>query len=176
MKKIYVLVIFLALSFNLTGCSIFGSGSDSDDGMGGNRIDSISEQELNSKFANRFGDGSVPSAEGDNLFRDLRFGYDSSKISDESRQDLDYNIEILKTNPNIYVQLEGHCDERGTAEYNMALGEKRANSIYEALVMYGIAPNRLTTISYGEEVPLDNAQTEAAYAKNRRVHFSAYTK
>ena len=94
MKKIYVLVIFLALSFNLTGCSIFGSGSDSDDGMGGNRIDSISEQELNSKFANRFGDGSVPSAEGDNLFRDLRFGYDSSKISDESRQDLDYNIEI----------------------------------------------------------------------------------
>lgn len=176
MKKFLLIGLLFSLSFNLTGCSIFGSSSDSEDGMDGNRIDSISEQELNSKFANRFGDGSVPSAEGDNLFRDLRFGYDSSKISDESRQDLDYNIEILKNNPNVHVQLEGHCDERGTAEYNMALGEKRANAVYEALVMYGIAPNRLSTISYGEEVPLDNAQTEAAYAKNRRVHFSAYTK
>ncbi|MGI6681243.1 MAG: OmpA family protein [Bdellovibrionota bacterium] len=176
MKKFLCIALSLVLSFNLSGCSLFGSSSGSDDGMNGNRIDSISEQELNSKFANRFGDGSVPSAEGNDLFRDLRFGYDSSKISDASRQDLDYNIEILKSNPNIYVQLEGHCDERGTAEYNMALGEKRANSVYEALVMYGIAPNRLTTISYGEEVPLDNGQTEEAYAKNRRVHFSAYTK
>ncbi len=174
MKKFLFSVLVLVLVLNISGCSLFGSSSGTDED--GNRIDSISEQELNSKFANRFGDGSVPSAEGDNLFRDIRFGYDSSKVSDNSRQDLDYNVEILKSNPNIYVQLEGHCDERGTAEYNMALGEKRANSVYEALTVYGIAPNRITTISYGEEVPLDPAQTEEAYAKNRRVHFSAYTK
>ncbi len=174
MRKFLFLGLIISLGVGISGCSLFGSSSGTDGE--GNRIDSISEQELNSKFANRFGDGSVPSAEGDNLFKDIRFGYDSSKVSDNSRQDLDYNVEILKSNPNIYVQLEGHCDERGTAEYNMALGEKRANSIYETLTVYGIAPNRITTISYGEEVPLDPSQTEEAYSKNRRVHFSAYTK
>lgn len=172
MKNIFKLGLLLCVTLYLAACS----SESSLNGADGNRINSISEQELNSKFANRFGDGSIPSAEGDSLFRDVHFGYDSSKIADSSRQDLDYNIEVLKNNPNIYVQLEGHCDERGTAEYNMALGEKRASSVYETLQVYGIAPNRLTTISYGEEVPLDPGHTEEAYAKNRRVHFSAYTK
>ena len=107
---------------------------------------------------------------------DVHFAFDSYAIEPAAKEILKSNAEWLTENDTANVTIEGHCDERGTAEYNMALGEKRANSIYEALIMYGIAPNRLTTISYGEEVPLDNAQTEAAYAKNRRVHFSAYTK
>jgi peptidoglycan-associated lipoprotein len=72
------------------------------------------------------------------------------------------------------VQLEGHTDERGTAEYNLALGERRARAIFDSLVSQGIDRSQLETISYGEEVPLDPGHNEEAWARNRRVHFSAY--
>ncbi|MCL4163193.1 UNVERIFIED_CONTAM: hypothetical protein GTU68_051680 [Idotea baltica] len=89
---------------------------------------------------------------------------------------LKYNFKVLQANPNVKVQLEGHCDERGTAEYNMALGAERAKSVQDLLKSYGMNPNRLQVISYGEELPLEMGSSEFSYSKNRRVHFSGYTR
>jgi peptidoglycan-associated lipoprotein len=123
----------------------------------------------------RFGSGNVPSAEGEGMFRDIHFAYDSSSIDDTGRQDVDYNVQIINANPEVKVQLEGHCDERGTSEYNMALGQARARAVQDLLSSYGVSREKLSVMSYGEEVPLDPGHTEDAYAKNRRVHFSAYS-
>ena len=80
------------------------------------------------------------------------------------------NAELLKKYPKVKIQIEGHCDERGTNEYNLALGERRANSTKNYLVSLGISPDRISTISYGEEKPLDPGHNEEAWAKNRRAH------
>ncbi len=76
----------------------------------------------------------------------------------------------------VKIQIEGHCDERGTAEYNLALGERRANSAKKYLVSLGIPADRLSTISYGKEMPLDPGHNEEAWAKNRRAHFIILSK
>ena len=81
------------------------------------------------------------------------------------------NADWLKANPAARVQVEGHCDERGTQEYNMALGAKRAQTTVDYLTTLGIAGNRMSTISYGEEVPVCREQTEECWAKNRRARF-----
>jgi peptidoglycan-associated lipoprotein len=81
------------------------------------------------------------------------------------------NSAFLKKFPNIKIQIEGHCDERGTNEYNLALGERRANSTKKYLLSLGVSENRMSTISYGEEKPMDSAHNEEAWAKNRRAHF-----
>jgi peptidoglycan-associated lipoprotein len=106
------------------------------------------------------------------MFRDIHFGYDSYAIDDQARMDLESNARVLSDNKDLSITLEGHCDERGTAEYNMALGAERARSIKSALIALGVQSRRLDTISYGEEIPLDPGHDEMAWAKNRRVHFS----
>lgn len=163
-----ILGAFLIL---LSGCSWFGGGGKTGRGDHGG----LSEAELNAQREGRFGSGSIPTAEGEGMFRDVQFDYDSAAISDLARQNVEYNVQVLQQNPGLKVQLEGHCDERGTAEYNLALGSKRARSVYDVLVSYGVSPQLLDTISYGEEVPLDPGHDEAAWARNRRVHFSAFT-
>lgn len=170
MAKRVFLCCATALLFSFAACSTTGKGGRSGAGGPGD----LSEQDLDRLQESRFGEGTIPLAEGEGMFRDIRFGYDSSDISDAARQDIEYNVQILHANPDVKVQLEGHTDERGTVEYNMALGERRARAVYDVLVSYGISPSRLQTISYGEEVPLDMGQHEAAYAKNRRTHFSAF--
>ena len=134
----------------------------------------LSESDLNYQREARYGDGSIPAAEGEGMFRDVKFNYDSAQISGEGLQNIEYNAQLLQQHPELRIQLEGHCDERGTAEYNMALGQERAKSVQDVLLSYGIKTNRLQTISYGEEVPLDMGQSESSFAKNRRVHFSAF--
>ena len=84
---------------------------------------------------------------------------------------LDANAQWLKSNADQLVLIEGHCDERGTNEYNLALGERRALSVRTYLVSLGLAPDRLRTVSYGKEFPFDPGRTEEAMAKNRRGHF-----
>ena len=81
------------------------------------------------------------------------------------------NAEWLNQNRTISAMIEGHCDERGTSEYNMALGEKRAETTKSFLVRAGVAASRLETVSFGEERPFDSGHTEAAWSKNRRAHF-----
>jgi len=104
----------------------------------------------------------------------VHFDFDSAVLTDVARRILDKNIAWLKAHPNVRVQIEGHCDERGTEEYNLHLGERRAESVKRYLVQNGIDPSRLFTISYGEERPIDPRHNESAWAKNRRVQFSRY--
>jgi peptidoglycan-associated lipoprotein len=102
---------------------------------------------------------------------DILFEFDSASLSAEAQEILRAKAAWLRENPRAQVMIEGHCDERGTNEYNLALGDRRAFSSKSFLVDLGIADSRLTTISYGEERPLDSRSTEDAWAQNRRAHF-----
>ena len=110
------------------------------------------------------------------LLKDIRFDYDKYDIRREDEEVLKENAAFLKKNPNMKIQIEGHCDERGTSEYNLALGERRANSTKRYLVSLGIASDRISTISYGKERPLDPGHNEEAWAKNRRAHIVVLSK
>jgi len=103
----------------------------------------------------------------------IYFEFDKSDLSDLSRQILAEKAELLKAHPSLTLVIEGHCDERGTNEYNMALGERRARAAYEYLVLMGIEAGRMTIISYGEEYPAVPGSNEEAWAKNRRDEFKA---
>ena len=103
--------------------------------------------------------------------RDVNFDFDRYDLSAEARDILKGHATWLKTNPQVRVEIEGHCDERGTNEYNLALGAKRADSVKRYLIDLGISTNTLSTISYGEELPLCKEQNEGCWAKNRRAHF-----
>jgi peptidoglycan-associated lipoprotein len=97
------------------------------------------------------------------------FEFDKSELSAEARDALVVHAEDLKANPNRRVRLEGHADERGTREYNLALGERRSQAVERYLQVQGVSANQMEVISYGEEMPVDTGTTEAAYSKNRRV-------
>jgi peptidoglycan-associated lipoprotein len=101
----------------------------------------------------------------------LFFEYDSSEVNDAGRAVLDENAATLKKYPSWMVTIEGHCDERGTAEYNLALGDRRAAAARTHLIALGISADRLRTVSYGKEFPFDAGHDEAAFEKNRRAHF-----
>lgn len=101
----------------------------------------------------------------------VRFDYDSSTLSTDARRQLAENAEWIKTHAKVTVQVEGHCDSRGSVEYNLALGERRAKAVKAYLVSLGVDSKRLTIISYGEEKPIDTTDSEAAFAKNRRANF-----
>lgn len=104
-------------------------------------------------------------------FDTIYFDFDSYVLRQDARDSLDKNAAWLKANAGQKVRLEGHCDERGSDEYNLALGEKRARAAMNYLVTLGTTPEQLATISYGKEKPADPGHTEAAWAKNRRVDF-----
>ena len=104
--------------------------------------------------------------------QDIHFEYDSSQLSSMAKTLLQEKAAWLKANYSASVVIEGHCDDRGTTEYNLALGERRASASKAYLVNLGISAARLSTISYGEEQPLDSSKTEQAYRKNRRAHFA----
>ena len=108
-------------------------------------------------------------AENANL-KDIFFDFDKYNIRPNDAKILDANAAWLKTNDNL-VLIEGHCDERGTAEYNLALGERRAKSTMNYLVAQGVQASRITIISYGKERPVCTEHTEECWAKNRRSHF-----
>ena len=101
----------------------------------------------------------------------VHFGYDKSSLDAKSKQDIQSNVQWMKSNPAVKVQIEGHCDNRGTIEYNVALGERRANAVKAYMVSLGISADRLSVISYGKEKPLETGDNEAAWAKNRRANF-----
>jgi peptidoglycan-associated lipoprotein len=99
------------------------------------------------------------------------FPVDSSELDDAGRAAVVANADLLKKYQTWMITIEGHCDERGTAEYNLALGERRAVNVRTYLVSLGIAPNRVRTVSYGKEFPFDAGHSEDAWSKNRRGHF-----
>jgi len=121
-------------------------------------------------------DDAIASASLDDLNRNsplkpVFFDLDSSDLSPEAQRALDENAATIKKYPSWAVTIEGHCDERGTAEYNLALGERRSVAARAYLVSLGIPADRVRTVSYGKEFPFDPGHDEAAFRKNRRAHF-----
>jgi peptidoglycan-associated lipoprotein len=109
-------------------------------------------------------------------FQPVFYELDSSELNQAGQQALNGNAEILRKYPSWVITIEGHCDERGTAEYNLALGERRALAAKTYLVSLGIPTERLRTVSYGKEFPFDPGHDEAAWSKNRRAHFVVTSK
>lgn len=110
----------------------------------------------------------------EDLREQVYFDFDSSELKSDARELLQEKAAILEDNPALKVIIEGHCDERGTQEYNLALGERRARAAYEFLILLGIDAQRLQIVSYGEERPAAEGDNEAAWAKNRRCEFKIY--
>lgn len=104
------------------------------------------------------------------LIRDPFFGYDEAALGADAQAALSTSATWLKQNPAYYLLIEGHCDERGTEQYNLALGDRRASIVRDYLVTLGVDAGRIRTVSYGEERPFDPGHNESAWAKNRRAH------
>lgn len=103
--------------------------------------------------------------------RKVYFDYDSSSLSSSTRDALSETARILKENNGVKLEVQGHCDERGTTSYNMGLGERRARAVYRYLMDQGVASSRLNTVSYGEERPAASGDYESAWSQNRRAEF-----
>jgi peptidoglycan-associated lipoprotein len=103
---------------------------------------------------------------------DIFFEYDSFDLTADAKKILAEKAGFLSSHPRIKIRIEGNCDERGTEEYNLALGERRAKAAQDYLVFLGVSPERIATVSYGEEKPADPRHDEAAWVKNRRDHFA----
>jgi peptidoglycan-associated lipoprotein len=110
------------------------------------------------------------------LLKDIHFDFDKYDIRPGDAEILKGNAALLMKYPTVKIQIEGHCDERGTIEYNLALGERRASSAKNYLISLGLSASRISTISYGKEKPLDPGHNEEAWAKNRRAHFIVLSK
>jgi peptidoglycan-associated lipoprotein len=103
-------------------------------------------------------------------FEDLYFPFDSDRLDASGAQALQNNAAILGADPDRRIEIEGHCDERGTSEYNLALGARRARAVKDGLVDLGVSADRMSTVSYGEELPICKELNESCWALNRRVH------
>jgi peptidoglycan-associated lipoprotein len=104
-------------------------------------------------------------------FNRVHFEYDSSALDDASKKSLTANCQIMQKFPSVTVEVQGHADERGTVEYNLALGQRRAESVRTWMTAMGVPPTRVRTVSYGEEVPVATGHTETAWSQNRRAEF-----
>jgi peptidoglycan-associated lipoprotein len=115
---------------------------------------------------------SMSSGGGDSsMFRTIYFDFDKSDLRPDAREGLQANAGYLKSNSNVQITIEGNCDERGSNEYNLALGKRRAEAAYKYLVDLGVESSRMTTVSYGEEKPAVEGHNELSWAKNRRDDF-----
>jgi len=115
--------------------------------------------------------GQAPVTPASSPLKDVLFDFDRYDLSADARAVLRVNADWLKTHPAVRVEIEGHCDERGTSEYNLALGAKRAQAAREYLVTLGVAAQRLSTTSFGEEIPLCKESNESCWKQNRRARF-----
>lgn len=160
-------VLMMVVAITVTGCAKKKRITDESGAAGAG---TGNEESLNDGGSlGRYKRGLGP--EEDGVLKDVHFAYDSYELDGSARDVLAANAEWLKENRRAKTEIEGHCDERGTVEYNLALGAKRAKSVKDYLVTLGVASERLTTISYGEELPLCRDASEQCYARNRRVHF-----
>ena len=164
MKRSLVLVLIV---FVVLGAACKKKGPKAGEGAGAGA--GLGEEGLGGSSLERARRGLAPEEGG--ILGDVRFGYDSADIESDALDVLARNAQWLKENRNAKVELEGHADSRGTIEYNLALGAKRAKSVKDHLAGQGIGADRISTISYGEELPLCQEETEACWARNRRVHF-----
>ena len=149
-----------------------GTGAGSQAGMTGGGTGTnegaLEESDINTEDFREIDAGS---AELQAIFKDILFDYDDFSLKPGAKGVLKEIAEWLLSNTSRQILIEGHCDERGTNEYNLALGQRRANSAKKYLVQLGVASRRVSTLSYGEERPAAQGTTEEAYAQNRRDHF-----
>jgi peptidoglycan-associated lipoprotein len=119
--------------------------------------------------------GDAPTTPAGSALKEVYFEFDRYDLDTEDRAILRTNAEWLKKNSALRVEIEGHCDERGTSEYNLALGAKRAQAAKDYLMSLGVAPNRISATSYGEEIPVCREHSEDCWQKNRRDRFVTVT-
>ena len=187
-KYLMVVLLMVACAAMIAGCTSKQLTKDSGETPAQN-VSSVEQQKVNniSSTGQQNADvkmENIKNPEGQNIktssemrnakggLEDIHFDFDKYNIRQDDRQILSRNAAYLSKNKNVKIVIEGNCDERGTAEYNMALGERRADEAKQYLVNLGIDGKRITTISYGSEKPLDPGHDEDAWAKNRRDHFA----
>ncbi|MBC7396756.1 MAG: OmpA family protein [Bdellovibrionales bacterium] len=162
MKKL--LVLMLASTLAMSACSK----KTQTDESSGSAIPTAANADENT-----MGDSDSGKAMG---LQTIHFGYDAYTLDSGAKSTLKSNAQILKDKGSIKIQVEGHCDQRGGIQYNIALGEKRANSVKKFIQEQGIPAERVTVISFGKEKPADPSETEEAYTKNRRANFVITTR
>ncbi len=165
MQQLFALFVVVS-SLALVGCPkkpVIDS-NDSSNGSGDTGSGTVSDDQINSGASDSDSDNAMG-------IQTIHFPYDSFDIVGENKEILKSNIKILKDNPTLNIQIEGHCDERGGVQYNLALGEKRANAVKTQILGGGIAGSRVTTISMGKEKPAAQGSSEDVWAKNRRANF-----
>jgi peptidoglycan-associated lipoprotein len=183
-KGLSIFIVVLCLGVILSGCTQKAvvkeepSAKDagvSEAGKEAKEADRVREEEIRKEFEKSLVAKKTPGIEGvvleSKMLKDIHFDFDRYSIRVEEAETLKENSALLKKYPGMKLQIEGHCDERGTGEYNLALGERRASSTKKYLISLGVEPNRISTISYGEERPFDPGHNEEAWTKNRRAHF-----
>jgi peptidoglycan-associated lipoprotein len=183
-KGLSIFVVIVCLGVILSGCTQkavvkeepSAKGAElSQAGKDAKEAEKIREEEMKKEFEKSLVAKKTPGIEGtvleSKMLKDIHFDFDRYNIRVEEAQVLKENFALMKKYPGMKFQIEGHCDERGTGEYNLALGERRANSAKKYLISLGIEPSRISTISYGEERPFDQGHNEDAWTKNRRAHF-----
>jgi peptidoglycan-associated lipoprotein len=191
-RSLSITILILCLGLLITGCpkkTVVKEEPSIKKGEAGAKLEAERAKELKPKegetakekeFEKSLVAKKYPGIEGEvlesALLKDIHFEFDKYDIRPEDAAILKENAALLMKYPKVKIQIEGHCDERGTAEYNLALGERRGNSARKYLVSLGIPENRISTISYGKERPLDPGHNEEAWAKNRRDHFVILSK
>ena len=168
MVKRLFLVVMIGLAIVVSGCSSTKKGTDLEQSSGSTPGTKAPGGEDSSTDGT--GDRSV-STENMLGLKTIYFDFDQYNLRDDTKNALDKNAQILMANSKTRIVIEGHCDERGTTEYNLALGEKRATTASDYLIRLGVDPAQISIISYGEERPADSGHDEAAWAKNRRDQF-----
>ncbi len=166
----YKFFISVILVFFVAACATKPKDSADSSSTGANNSDSSVSSE-DGTITETAGSGVVAGSQEDlivNVGDRVFFGYDSSDLDSDALELLQDQVAWLKQNSNVSVTIEGHCDERGTREYNLALGEKRAQSVKNYLIGLGINPDRVSTISYGKERPAVVGSNDGAWAQNRR--------
>ncbi len=157
------LFLVLILSLSLAGCGSFKKKKAAT----GEEVSNVVEDSAEATYdINADSDSGTAGA-----LRTVNFPFDSSSITASSRDVLDANADVLQAATNLNVQVEGHCDERGGIQYNLALGEKRANAVKDYLIALGISSSRITTVSFGKEKPVGFNHSEEAWGQNRRANF-----
>ncbi len=155
-KKLLHVALILGLSLGLSNCA------------SKKKRGAMGEMEGYSEKAELYGDSDSKKA---GLLRTVFFPFDSSMITGDTAMDLKENATYLMDNTSINVQIEGHCDERGSVQYNLALGERRAKAVKDYLVALGVKSSRITIISYGKERALEYGHSESSWSRNRRGNF-----
>lgn len=184
-KKLLCVFFILFLAVSLSACASSQVKDDGADQINGGGVASsgYGEFDLNGDSYEQNGGSGTYSAEGWGDFtgpearqkfinEDIYFMFDSTALSAGARAALDMKAKWMQINPGVTVIIEGHCDNRGTAEYNLALGEARAKTVKDYMTALGISANRMEIVSYGEEHPVVDGEGEAAWSQNRRAHFA----